>query len=210
MPMRGRGGAECPTTPKGFLQFAKSLGTQHEPHVIRLARHVWGGGDRFVRWPTSRRRPLLSCARCAKGETYAAEDRLRIAKAKELLGDLARGQFVHASNGPAVLAFLLAGGLRPRLRGSKGRWSVHHVYDGRFPAPNRERSTHAVKNPRYFTDARGLVAVHPVADALAHEVDWFAWQLRFGAWQRFAFDPDGIFREWLAEEGHASTQRAGG
>jgi hypothetical protein len=44
-----------------------------------------------------------------------------------------------------------------------------------------------------FTHSAGLVAVHPLADALADEVPYFAWLLRSEAFRRFRFDPDGVF-----------------
>ena len=72
------------------------------------------------------------------------------------------------------------------------QWSIHHVYDGKFPAPGR-RTTHAVKEGRYFTEAAGLVAIHPIADVLADEVPYFAWLLRREAFERFGFDPDDVF-----------------
>jgi hypothetical protein len=70
---------------------------------------------------------------------------------------------------------------------------VHHIYDGKFPAPDRPTTTHAVKDPQLFTQSAGLVAVHPIADALADEVAYFAWLLRREAFDRFRFDPDGVF-----------------
>jgi hypothetical protein len=97
------------------------------------------------------------------------------------------------SNGPAIMDFLLSGGKRP-LRRSPGRqWSVHHIYDGKFPAPGRLITAHAVKDKRLFTHSAGLVAVHPLADALADEVPYFAWLLRLEAYKRFRFDPDRVF-----------------
>ena len=54
----------------------------------------------------------------------------------------------------------------------------------------RTRSTKAAT----FTEAAGLVAIHPLADALADEVPYFAWLLRFEAYQRYGFDPDGVFK----------------
>jgi hypothetical protein len=76
---------------------------------------------------------------------------------------------------------------------SRNEWTVHHIYDGKFPAPGQSTTTHAVKDERYFTASAGLVAIHPVADALADEVPFFAWLLRKWAFERFRFDPDGVF-----------------
>ena len=50
-----------------------------------------------------------------------------------------------------------------------------------------------MKDAALFTEAAGLVAAHPFADALADEVPYFAWLLRAEAYQRFGFDPDAVF-----------------
>ena len=44
---------------------------------------------------------------------------------------------------------------------------MHHIYDGKFPAPGHRKTAHAVKDQHLFTHSAGLVAVHPLADALA-------------------------------------------
>ncbi len=44
-----------------------------------------------------------------------------------------------------------------------------------------------------FTEAAGLVAIHPVADALADDLAYCAWLLRHEAYLRFGFDPDRVF-----------------
>lgn len=90
-------------------------------------------------------------------------------------------------------AFAIAGGVRPKRANGRG-WNIHHVYDGQFPAPTRP-CTRAVKAGDYFTEAAGLVAAHPIADALADEFAYFAWLLRVEAFHRFGFDPDGVFAQ---------------
>jgi hypothetical protein len=97
------------------------------------------------------------------------------------------------SNGPAIMAFLLAGGQRPTREDGRHGWTIHHIYDGRFAAPGSSESTHARADGRYFSEAAGLVAAHPVAESLADEVPYFAWLLRREAHLRFGFDPDGVF-----------------
>ena len=96
------------------------------------------------------------------------------------------------NNGPAICSFLLAGGIKPLRKTGKG-WSIHHIYDGKFPYENRTTSTKAVNDGQYFTEAAGLVALHPVADAMADEFAEFAWWLRREAYNRFGFDPDRVF-----------------
>lgn len=98
------------------------------------------------------------------------------------------------SNGPAICSFFLAGGIRPLRETGKG-WSIHHIYDGNFPFPNKMSTTHAIKDGRYFTEAAGLVAVHPLADAMAEEFADFAWWLRREAYKKFGFDPDNVLHQ---------------
>ena len=65
----------------------------------------------------------------------------------------------------------------------------------KFPAPGAERTIRAVNDGRYFTEIAGLVAMPPIAEALADEVPYFAWLHRREAFERFGFDPDGVFRK---------------
>jgi len=97
------------------------------------------------------------------------------------------------SNGPAISAFLYAGGERPFRANSTKQWTIHHIYDSKFPVSQSGKNTHAVKDGSYFTHSAGLVAIHPVADALADEIPYFAWLLRYEAFLRFGFDPDNVF-----------------
>ena len=96
------------------------------------------------------------------------------------------------SNGPAIMAFLAAGGKRPTW-GSEG-WPIHHIYDGTEPVPEHPVAVpHAVRDGRYFTHSSGLVAAHPVAHHLAHQSPLLNWLLRREAFLRFGFDPMGVF-----------------
>ena len=96
-------------------------------------------------------------------------------------------------NGPAIAAFQIAGGVRPERFGSSNAWSIHHVYSGKFPYVRRTTTTHAIKDRKHFTQSAGLIATHPVADALSDEYPFFAWLLRVESFRRFAYDPDGGF-----------------
>jgi hypothetical protein len=96
-------------------------------------------------------------------------------------------------NGPAIAAFRLAGGKRPKRFGSSNAWSVHHLYSGKFPYCDRKGTTHAAKDCMHFTQSAGLVAVHPVTDALVDEFPFFTWLLRAEAYRRFGYDPDKVF-----------------
>lgn len=97
------------------------------------------------------------------------------------------------SNGPAICSFLLADGVRP-LRDDGNGWNIHHIYDGKFPFHNKMLTLHAIAEGQYFTEAAGLVALHPIAHAAADEFYDFAWWLRKEAFNRFGFDPDKVFK----------------
>ena len=97
------------------------------------------------------------------------------------------------SNGPAIAAFLYAGGERPTRVGSRNSWSIHHLYSGKFPYVNRSVTLHAVKDGDHFTNSAGLIAVHPVVDGMCDEYPCVAWYLRARAFERFGYDPDDVF-----------------
>ncbi len=138
----------------------------------------------FIRWPKRSMCFVNGCVR-VQYHDYSPEQKTQLRQAR-ITPD-------SRSNGPAIMAFLSAGGERPMRQSSGKQWSVHHIYDGKFPAPGRTTTAHAVKDGCLFTEAAGLVAVHPIADALADEVPWFAWLLRREAFERFGFDPDRVF-----------------
>lgn len=98
------------------------------------------------------------------------------------------------ANGPALSSYLYAGGERPSRTDDSG-WSIHHLYSGKFPHPDKRDTLHAVKNGSHFTMSAGLVAIHPVADAMADEFPCFSWYLRAKAFQLFGYDPDHVFEE---------------
>lgn len=154
--------------------------------VLEMADHVRANAGSFIVWPTHALLLWPGLVRPNSGFHTYSEDICDRARDAGMALD-------RRSNGPAIAAFLLAGGSRPSKTGVGHLWSVHHIYDGLHPAPGKRQSVRAVADGNYFTEAAGLVAVHPVADALASEVPWFAWFLRHEAWQRFAFDPDGVF-----------------
>ncbi len=104
-------------------------------------------------------------------------------------------------NGPAVAAFELAGGIRPQRYGSKNKWHIHHLYSGKFPYIGRPTTLHAAQDGSHFTQAAGLVAVHPLLDALADESPAFTWFLRYKAYEKFGYDPDCVFSEKIDEYG---------
>ena len=97
------------------------------------------------------------------------------------------------ANGPAIAAYRFAGGRRPGRFGSSNEWSIHHLYSGKFPHWDRERTLHATEDGLHFTQSAGLIALHPIADALCDEFPFFSWCLRSKSFSSFGYDPDGVF-----------------
>jgi hypothetical protein len=154
-------------------------------HVLGVADDVWNQRELYVRWPQRAGCFWPGCTRQIKYHVYTAAQ-VALLRAAGIALDT-------RSNGPAIMAYLSAGGERPARETPGRKWSIHHVYDGKFPAPGRTTTVRAVNDGRYFTEAAGLVAVHPIADTLADEVPYFAWWLRREAFNKFGFDPDGGF-----------------
>jgi len=78
--------------------------------------------------------------------------------------------------------------VRPERFGSSNAWSVHHLYSGKFLYYERS------------TQSAGVVAVHPVADAV-DEFPFLTWLLRARVYQKFGYDPDSAFSKTRDEYG---------
>ncbi len=171
-----------------FAAEASGLPDGAERRVLLDVANALGS---FVRFPSRALLLWRGCDRVAvppakmKYHQYPAELK-RAAKSAQVYLD-------GRPNGPAIAAFLFAGGDRPSRYGSSNAWSVHHLYSGKFPYTGRSSTMHAAKHGLHFTQSAGLVAVHPVADALVDEFPPFTWLLRAHAYQRFGYDPDGVF-----------------
>ncbi len=155
-------------------------------HYLKIIDTVWNDKDNFLKWP---KQPLLF----KEGSTRSTACHRYSNREKQTLKFLRIAPDTR-NNGPAIMSFLVAGGIRPYREDGKG-WTIHHIYDGRFVYPNKNHTTHAVKHPMYFSEAAGLVAAHPIADSLADEFGYFAWLLRHEAFLRFSFDPDSVFQK---------------
>jgi len=181
-----------------FVRETLQIESEHVRHIVQ---RVGGTLNEFVRWPT--RAALLwdSCNRIApegKKQKYH--------QYPQSICDLAKKSGVNLDtrpNGPAIAAFQIAGGIRPERFGSSNAWSIHHVYSGKFPYVGRTTTTHAIKNCKHFTQSAGLIATHPVADALSDEYPFFAWLLRLESFRRFGYDPEGVFSAAQDEFGFA-------
>lgn len=173
-------------------------------HVRQIVQHVGGTLNEFVRWPTRAFLLWDGCDRIAPEGT-----KRKYHQYSKSIRDLAKKSGVNLDtrpNGPAIAAFQIAGGTRPERFGSSNAWSIHHVYSGKFPYVGRTTTTHAIKHCKHFTQSAGLIATHPVADALSDEYPFLAWLLRLESFRRFGYDPDGVFStaqdEFGFGEGH--------
>jgi hypothetical protein len=165
---------------------------QIESETVRhVLHHVAGHLNDFVHWPA---RALLLWEGCDRVPPEGKKQRYhRYPEAVRTLAKKCEINLDTRPNGPAIAAFQLAGGTRPERFGSSNAWSIHHVYSGKFPYIGRSNTIHAIKDCKHFTQSAGLIATHPVADALCDEFPFFAWLLRFESFSRFGYDPDGVF-----------------
>jgi hypothetical protein len=188
-------------SPKGIVEpcsisdldawFARELGQVSSSAERAILTSVAIRLKEFVRWP---REALLLWPGCnhvpdagKKQRYHSYPDHIRrMARAADIPLDT-------RPNGPAIASFLLAGGERPDRFGSSNAWSIHHLYSGKFPYAGRESTTHAAKEGKHFTQSAGLIAAHPVADALVDEFPFFAWLLRANSFLKFGYDPDRVF-----------------
>lgn len=184
-----------PSIPPSIDEHLKSISDPNEPAgaaIRRLAMTVWEERDTLVRWPRScewTKRPLLRQARSGKVK-YPSEVRDLCKLHKVRLDTL--------ENGPATTAFRLAGGEIP------SSWQVHHIYDGEHPILGWGPVCKACKSEEFFSHAGGLIAVPKAIHDLTSADPWLAWKLRQEAWNRFDFDPDGVFSHWQSM-GRASS-----
>ncbi len=139
--------------------------------------------DDFVKWP---KMALLLWEGCTR-ENYHKYPVEILALLKEK--SISRRNW---GNDPAVNSFLIAGGERPQRNHKKHGWNIHHLYFG-VHAHGVNPPLHAVKEAKHFTQSAGLIAVHPIADALCEEDSEFARLLCRQSFNRFGYDPNGIF-----------------
>jgi len=159
----------------------------------------------FVQWPV---RAVLLWKGCDR--VPPAGEKQRYHRYPEPICKLAKAQDIQLDtrpNGPARAAFLFAGGVRPERFGSTNASTMHHIYSGKFPYIDRTTTTHAVKRSQHFTQSAGVVATHPVADALSDEYPSFAWLLRFEAFRQFGYDPDAVFSSSQDDLGFADGHK---
>lgn len=179
---------------------------QEESQAVRhVLLHVGNHLTDFVQWPV---RALLLWNGCNRIPMPGAKQKYH--RYPEPIRRLAKAQGVHLDsrpNGPARAAFSFASGVRPERFGSTNATTMHHIYSGKFPYIGQTRTIHAVKLCNHFTQSAGVIATHPVADALCDEYPFFAWFLRFEAFRRFGYDPDGVFSSSQDDFGFAEGSK---
>lgn len=187
---------------KWFNRELKQVPDGAEKTVLRT---VATNLDSFVQWAD---KPVLLWSGCDR--IPPAGQRQKYFRYPEKIKKLARAQGVYLDgrpNGPAIASFFISGGNRPERFGSSNAWSIHHLYSGKFPYCGRNETTHATKNGLHFTQGAGLVAAHPVADALDDEFPFFAWLLRAHAYRKFGYDPDNVFSRRVSKYGFSGGRR---
>jgi len=174
--------------PKFILEMGNANNSRN-----RIANEIWSDKDSFIRWPN---RSLLFWSGLVRHPNGKRKDCYEFSVKHKALLKRASLEEDARNNGPAILAFRLAGGDRPtRTDFPRHHWSIHHIYDGRFSAKKGKSVLHAARDGNHFTQSAGLVALHPLADGLVGDCSYFAWLLRYEAFKRFDYDPDGIFNE---------------
>lgn len=171
--------------------FAEEIGQVVNAPEREILSTVASNFSFFVEWP---KEALLLWKGCVRIDKHIYPEALKT---------LMRSRNVEPnalSNGPAIGAFLFAGGTRPRRRNNQG-WPIHHLYSGEFPYEDEKPKLHSVRDGNHFTQSAGLVAIHPVAHALAEEYSCFAWLLRGHAFNKFGYDPDKVFSRVVNEYG---------
>lgn len=169
------------------------------PWEKNIINEIWEHKMEFIQWPARAMLLWEGCVRI-KYHEYPEETKKQL-KSKGIAID-------SRSNGPAIMSFLLAEGKRPqRASNLNQEWHIHHIYDGKFPWLEKEETLHAVKDGRHFTQSAGLVAIHPVAEALSDEYFYFAWLLRYESFLRFNYDPDTVFCSKIDERGFKVSQK---
>jgi hypothetical protein len=169
-----------------------------EPAPRECVSTVCQSLDAFVQWPS---KALLLWDGCDRIAPEGARQRIHsFPDAIKHAARAVKAPLDTRSNGPAIAAFLVAEGVRPRRFGSQNGWSIHHIYSGKFPYIGKSSTLHSTKSSRHFTQSAGVVAVHPIADGMCDEYPFFAWLLRAEAFRRFGYDPDGVFANSTLDE----------
>ncbi len=172
---------------KKLPEFITKMGIElkkKQPSLMEIIEMIWKDKDNYIKWAKKGSLFIPNCVR-QKYHQYSQRE-IQLIKNKGLSPDT-------RSNGPAIMAFLIDDGERPKRESNNKGWPIHHIYDGNFPSNSSNKTIHAVKDGNNFTHSACLVALHPFAHGLADECAYFAWLLRFEAFRKFKYDPDNVF-----------------
>jgi hypothetical protein len=175
-----------------FPSWIQELWNDKRDQGVAATKAIWLNQHAYFKWP--KKSFVLSSEWTRKRDPH--RDNL-YPYSQEMVGQCEKAGVPAdgRSNGPAIVTYLLAGGARPmREDPPTWGWSIHHIYDGKFPAPHQRGGVlNAVNVAGEFTNSCGLVAAHPVADFVAANSRLLAWLLRWEAYRRFKYDPNKIF-----------------
>jgi hypothetical protein len=171
--------------------FSTEIQTNPSPAIRSVVLSVYKNLGEFVSWPTEALLLWDGCDRIP--EPGKKQKYHRYPEPLKLLRNSHQIPLDARPNGPAIAAFLVAGGIRHARLGSSNAWEIHHLYSGKYPYNDKAKTLHAIKHQRHFTQSAGLVAVHPIANGICDEFPAFVWILRIMAYQRFGYDPDHVF-----------------
>lgn len=171
---------------KQFTEFLQNKLNALPPSERKIILEVWSNKDDYIKWPEKSILLIPGLVRPKDKAPPYSPELIRKFKEKRILVDT-------RTNGPAIMSYLLAGGERPSRRDINHGWTIHHIYDGKFALGKGRPSVRAVTHGDHFTQSAGVVAIHPIADALADEYFYFAWMLRLESFKRFGYDPDNVF-----------------
>lgn len=175
-----------------FPSWIKALWDDKRDQGVATTKAIWLNQHAYFKWP---KKSMVLNSEWTRKRDPIRDDLYPYSS--EIIMDCNRAGISTdgRNNGPAIVTYLLAGGSRPfREDPPTWGWSIHHIYDGKFPAPHqRGRVLNATQMAGEFTNSCGLVAAHPVADFVATNSKLLAWLLRWEAFRRFKYDPNKIF-----------------
>jgi hypothetical protein len=159
--------------------------------IRHIVKYTYDHLDKFCCWP---KLPILLWEGCNRKPNEGEKQKYHCYP--QVIKELAEEKQIYLdrrANGPAIASFEFAGGERHKRYGSKNKWSIHHIYSGKFPYQGRETTLHAKETGTHFTQSAGLIALHPILDSICDEIPAFSWVMRFRSWKKFGYDPDKVF-----------------
>jgi hypothetical protein len=149
------------------------------------------------------RRGILIWPRCTPGSNldglpddakalsfYTAGVGLKEYEKKRLEDELKKRGIQSLENfpiGPEQFSFTFAGG---QLYAG---WIFHHIYDGTSALGKGKKTLNARHHGLHFTQTAGMVAIHPIVEALYDYFPCIKRTLRARSFKEFGYDPDRYF-----------------